>query len=966
MASRDTAFEILESLFNINDEDTYFGSLFEAEFAKYSALDLGQTVRKDVNYGTYLFHFILGSILLLPRTRLYNKLSIEDVFLKVESIDSNKPNVIKVFTTFVGHSEKTVHYRIFDFHDGTLISDEQKLTNQDLEQLSYELNQKGRNMADYVLSSARHLKIFQPSTGLYKVVEDWKIEGSQITIADHFRAIPSSKSPIVVRQFPISIIQWEKNLPVEGTKSEFIDVLDQVFDKFEQLNFPSLQQETEQIKLQLNDLLTRMAKIYQNYDMKYNLKLSTSRIDHCGFIHGALSMNLKVFHQVSLHVVNREMNHHDNIQMIIMSNSEDLLEKMTQKPIVVDFKDVDTARAAAKATEYVSNKKVVKLPAHIQTLADECIYTAICLTSIHDPVSIIDAKIEPKPNGISSLIIENAEEIYNRYVDMQENNMLYQSHRQNFVETLSYAFDTVQSTNRLTVMDDVRCISRYFVGEAGTSAKIYIGRELEYELDPLIDDLRKHLTTFVIETTIPTLDVVVNLFETRVRYPFDSVYDATDDVQIPRTRETVSHTIVINVMSWFTDFAFSTRDESASPVKNFLKRKISVEPIRKFSTDPDLVEQLITRLPSVDIYDLILNVDEVVLPSPRRSNQLEPFFHECQQLINNPHELISVVGGIFSPWRKIQEIVKTAVGNRLVGCQIMPLQEKEYQSLKVDGPGSLSKLRVLSFSFLDRPLSMTSGNGMFHNFPTSLARTSNIEIASCNVIFNKRGQKSKKNIVKTIMDYNSNLKNFKRLLKSCTKYDGLMRTKRRGICELQLDSDTKLADSNAKLIKLSDFHANLRTVQKISLITAHGMIIKDMVADIANGDLKGLCFNMGFISGGFAASHLADKVLGLGTRLSGVGSRLGEALMLSSPFIRRATSGLIIYDLINSIQRYKNNDTEAVVDIAEDGVFLSVDALDIGVDIAEAFGLAEGLSTFTGPIGLGVGVVVMIGGEIYK
>uniref|UniRef100_A0A915JRQ5 Uncharacterized protein n=1 Tax=Romanomermis culicivorax TaxID=13658 RepID=A0A915JRQ5_ROMCU len=839
----DTSFENSEALFNINGEDTYFGNVFEADFLKSDSLSLGKTARNDVGYGTYLLHYILGSILSLPHTRLLEKLSIEDMFFKLESIDSDVPNVIKVFTTFEAVTgKKYLHYHLFDFEEKDLFRSAEKLTKRDLTELSRKLREKGKNQGGYSLSRAKHLKIFKPSTWRpYEVTEEWRNEGSDIAILDIFSVIPSEKSPVVAKESLIPLAHLEHYVPEDFVaESKLIDAMDHLSS--EKILFPRVDQGPDLFRRQLTEMFTKLATIYRTYDLKYNLKLSTSRVDHCGFIHGALNMNLKNYHKISLHVENIEMNHHDCTKMVITSNSEDILHRMTQRPILVDFRDFDTARATVKATEFVLNKKAVELPPYIQTLTEECFYAAVCLTSMNSPVSIISIRTEPKPNAERSM---------------------YESQRKAFEDKLYKAFDIVQSREKLTDMKNLRCLSRYIMGEAGSynenqhSPKIYLRQE----------------------------------------------------------------------------------------------RQILVEPVNIVSSNPELIEESIRKLPSVNIHDLISNVDHVVFPSAERSNHLAAFFHESQKLIDNADELVSIIKGMFSSQISIHQNVKPTTGDGTAGCQVIPFKKEEYHSITEK----------------DRQLSMTSGDGMFYNFLTLLAKASNVATCSYNVIFNKKGKKSSNNVIITRMDYNSNLKNFKQLLQGCMKFDGIARSKRSDICELPYDENAKLIDPNAKLTKPSRFQLNLKTVQKVSMVTVHGMIIKDMITNIFDGDFEGLCFNMGFVAGGFAASHLADKIFGLGTRLIGVGkSYLGQALTLSSPFLRRTTSVLITYDLLNSIQKYRNNDTEALADITEDGVFLSIDAVDIGVEIAEAFGIVEELSAITGPIGLGVSAVAMIGGEIYR
>ncbi|WP_353272525.1 ankyrin repeat domain-containing protein [Wolbachia endosymbiont (group A) of Urophora cardui] len=159
---------------------------------------------------------------------------------------------------------------------------------------------------------------------------------------------------------------------------------------------------------------------------------------------------------------------------------------------------------------------------------------------------------------------------------------------------------------------------------------------------------------------------------------------------------------------------------------------------------------------------------------------------------------------------------------------------------------------------------------------------------------------------------------------------------------------------------------HLSKVGKISVMTMHGMMAKNVLADFLNGDYKGVAINIGFIAGGQGFAKVAEIASLKGLKLASEGKLLlGRSLKAASPFLARGTSAFVVYDLVNQIKAFKNGTEEALVGVVGDSIYLGVDAAEIGIEIAEAFEVLEGVSSVTGPIGAAVGAVVFIGTDIY-
>lgn len=160
--------------------------------------------------------------------------------------------------------------------------------------------------------------------------------------------------------------------------------------------------------------------------------------------------------------------------------------------------------------------------------------------------------------------------------------------------------------------------------------------------------------------------------------------------------------------------------------------------------------------------------------------------------------------------------------------------------------------------------------------------------------------------------------------------------------------------------------SHLAKVGKISGMSMHGMMAKNVLADFFNGNYQGVAINVGFIAGGQGFAKVAEAASIKGLKLASEGKLLlGRSLKAASPFLARGTSAFVVYDIVNQVKAFKNGTEEALVGVIGDSIYLGVDAAEIGIEIAEAFEVLEGVSSITGPIGATIGAVVFVGTDIY-
>jgi hypothetical protein len=73
-----------------------------------------------------------------------------------------------------------------------------------------------------------------------------------------------------------------------------------------------------------------------------------------------------------------------------------------------------------------------------------------------------------------------------------------------------------------------------------------------------------------------------------------------------------------------------------------------------------------------------------------------------------------------------------------------------------------------------------------------------------------------------------------------------------------------------------------------------------------------------------------------------------------------------LHDLANQVKAFKNCTEQALVGAVGDSIYLGADAAEIGMEIAEAFEVLEGVSSVTGPIGAAVGAAVFVDTDVYR
>ena len=210
---------------------------------------------------------------------------------------------------------------------------------------------------------------------------------------------------------------------------------------------------------------------------------------------------------------------------------------------------------------------------------------------------------------------------------------------------------------------------------------------------------------------------------------------------------------------------------------------------------------------------------------------------------------------------------------------------------------------------------------------------------------------------------------------------------KRSICAFETEQE-KIEDINNLKIK-----SHLKKVTSLTRAIGSGLMAKDSLAALLQGDFKSVAVNLGLITSNEFFAKLSNRLLSQGKNLAettlleknlGIESKnvlstplnkkilsagerqfLGKSMQAASPFVARATSIFFVYNLKKEIQAYESGDNTAIPDIISNGVIVGVDGIEAGIEGAELLEVIVGVAEFIGPIGEGIALLTWFGSEIY-
>uniref|UniRef100_A0A915L9Z9 Uncharacterized protein n=1 Tax=Romanomermis culicivorax TaxID=13658 RepID=A0A915L9Z9_ROMCU len=917
--------EIIETLINDCSDDCYFGSRLESSLLKSSTLNLARTALKNVNYQSYYLHFILGPILSLPFfPYLMNIHGIEDIFIKWETLHSEtfvrkNPQILKIaITKRIQANKKSIIFRSFSFDPKeSSLFESSRVTNDDIKDLIKCFKAKNRPLDDYSFSSALHYSLIKPDDGKpYDIRQELNVI-----------YVSSENSPIQVLELVLSLANLQKKFADftmqhinDATAAKFMDLtdqallnidLDQVFSK-------------EGMRLFFDSII----QIYRYYDDKFDSRFSASRIDHCGFVHGILMMNMQEKYKLQVYVENNEIMYHDTIQMVIQemtspgSGSIDLFEK----PIVIEFQDQGAETGVIRTISKVKKAGQIKLLPHIQTLADNCFFMAVNLISPTSNPALIKIPLvklnDDKAENLISIIRNGADKMYKATNEAEYAVESITKTADEIIEKMTAYISTIQNEKQIYhVPSDVRYLSLYVLGEASTSdLPIHMAEYTNKDpRDTFFSSVEQFVTTFVLETGNQKYDIVFNIFEGPKKY-VESDLKFLPRKSSPKVEKRLVIDLKIFPRHRLSQFQYS--DDYV--MKDFIDKRISIS---NFNDDhfipyyPNVDSNLILVPKSPIVHVSSLNPQNPATPKTIGKSTRKLLFN-FRHLITNDKLLEALFRGVLN-------------GQNIASITDGLANEKSL----IFATDQLKLMKIRFFTIRSDMLDMTKQILTLKNKEQHIDK-------SYSIILHMEAQ-NVRNTVTVVVDSGSNLGNVESLVDSCVG-----RSRRSAdACGISLEKLPR--PKNPRLRRVLD------KINEISSITSHGILLKDMLGDLFNGDLVGLAVNLGIVSTGIAVSQGVEKLSKIYAAEKGA---LGFSIKLGAPFLRRLTSGFIIYDLINNIQNYQDDTT--AVSIAQDSTFLLVDTMDIGSEIAQMLGFTT--AEFLGPLGFTVGITLFVGGDIYK
>lgn len=160
-----------------------------------------------------------------------------------------------------------------------------------------------------------------------------------------------------------------------------------------------------------------------------------------------------------------------------------------------------------------------------------------------------------------------------------------------------------------------------------------------------------------------------------------------------------------------------------------------------------------------------------------------------------------------------------------------------------------------------------------------------------------------------------------------------------------------------RLIRKESIEPKLKLTTKISSGLMQGKMGVDSLIAMFKYDGNATAINVGFMGASHGLGKLSELAAVKGEKLIAEGENLlGKSLKMTTPFLSRATSLFMAYDLFNQA---KANNTEGVI---LDSLMLGSDIFAAGIEVVEMAGLEilAGISSVVGPLSAGFDAIVMV------
>ncbi|MEN9917493.1 MAG: hypothetical protein RLY40_1432, partial [Pseudomonadota bacterium] len=197
-------------------------------------------------------------------------------------------------------------------------------------------------------------------------------------------------------------------------------------------------------------------------------------------------------------------------------------------------------------------------------------------------------------------------------------------------------------------------------------------------------------------------------------------------------------------------------------------------------------------------------------------------------------------------------------------------------------------------------------------------------------------------------------------------------------------------ESKGKIKTAQNFRSHVEKIAQISQWLNTGLLTKTTLSALVQGDFNTIAVNIGLITSSQILGEISSSLRQSGELLAMDSGLLveknlaikgkaafqilfneevlssskrrffGNALKVTSPFIARGTSVFFAYNFMNELKAYKAGNETLLPDVISNGVIVSIDGVEAGVEASEFLGFITGISEFTGPVGEGITVLTWL------
>uniref|UniRef100_A0A915HZL5 Uncharacterized protein n=1 Tax=Romanomermis culicivorax TaxID=13658 RepID=A0A915HZL5_ROMCU len=869
---------------------------------------------KNFDSKRYFFHFFLSFLSISKECATIRKeMGIDDIFWYFDDVTSQ----LKAAVLTNRNGKPKMSLKIINLGDK-----KNRPTYDDLKNILKTMTLNGYNLENYKDNSELHF---------YEIsAENLMTKDKQVT------------SPFLMFMETIDSLTIDNKLIQESIRSKFVDNFKKIsifYDSsytYDEIIHQFQTGDQEHIESSITKLIRKIIINFKNVipsNQQSNL-LWRYVESHAGFTHGALTLFQKDL-SIEPKIDQIQTKGEKPIRMILKRIFDgDWSKILNDLPVMIEFfpgvENVHDSTKEHLAERFASARS--QSPLIIRTIADKVV-VAFPNFNAQYMHSVVE-KVEVAPPD--TLLLENLNDIFSAVEEDQSEEFL--KHVQEYV---NYKVRVVLDAYRPVFgREKQHYFSRYLKGFLASEVENR-GSFFDLYLKNPTDLEKNHMKSFMMMISTK-LNVVMNIHEKDGFESTDSRYfTGTSRMRKYPTLSPENELILVHDI-----YISSSKEFNPSLVEHAIFKKHQLS-----STDTYILpaqhsqpsDFIANEMSHLDLYAEVQDFFDNSIDGPldeHQKHKIPQFMEENADFLNNGYEMEALVSGMLH--------------NKKIATNFMNLKRN---TLQIGFPNNYAKSgekKMLLVNMAFEGENDEDSISLLDKLKSKSAATETGKIDSLYISIMKRGEHLQSETLSA-----SQLTDFVACMKSVRV------TRSTSICENQR------AEKRAKLVKTAKTTRRLTFLNNLNRVSAgimYGLMAKNLVSDIIRGNIAGIAVNTGFIFSNYLSSKLADKLLGQAAKLTKSDKfLLAGSLKVASSFLRRAPSFFFVgFDMYNNLQAFKNNQTEAAVSLTADAVYIGLDLAETAIEVAETFGIMEGISSVTGPIGWSIGATFLLGADIYQ